>query len=145
MVNSTKQVPLVPGTFRRDEDSGGSCLVGSYCATCERVIFPKMVLCPMCHVETVERAIGRTAKLFSFTIAHVAPIGFEAPYFQAYVDLPEGPRVFTLISADTPVEPDSLREEMDLELVIEPVRVEADGTEITTYKYRPLIGGGAAQ
>ena len=49
--------------------------------------------------------------------------------------------MFTLISADTPVEPDSLREEMDLELVVEPVRVEADGTEVTTYKYRPMIGG----
>ncbi len=140
-----KQVPLVPGTFRCGEDGGGSYLVGSYCAGCERVIFPKMVLCPICHVETVERAIGRTAKLFSFTIAHAAPVGFDAPYFQAFVDLPEGPRVFTLISADTPVEPDSLREEMDLELVIETVRVEADGTEVKTYKYRPLIGGGAAR
>jgi uncharacterized OB-fold protein len=81
--------------------------------------------------------IGRTGRLFSFTIARAASLGFKAPYFQAYVDLPEGPRVFSLISDCVPLEPDALSEGMELELIVEPVRTDASGNPVLTYKYRP--------
>jgi uncharacterized OB-fold protein len=84
--------------------------------------------------------IGRTGKVYSFTIARAASVGFEAPYFQAYVDLPEGPRVFSLISESVPVSENSLREGMDVELVVEPVRRDRSGKTIFTYKYRPANG-----
>ncbi len=88
------------------------------------------------------RAMGRRGRLYSFTIAHVAAVGFEAPYFQAFVDLPEGPRVFALISHDVPVRPDALQEGMELELVIEPVIAHMENSPTLTYKYRPTRRSG---
>ena len=74
------------------------CLLGSRCDKCATVVFPQMPVCPAClangAMQTVE--IGRTAKLFSHTIARFAPKGFKAPFFQIFVDLPEGPRIFSL-------------------------------------------------
>jgi len=130
---TVRQVPLVPGTFETGDDSGGPHLLGSHCRACEHTFFPRMVLCPLCHGETGECAIGRTATLYSFTVAHTAPVGFEAPYYQAYVDLPEGPRVFALIGSEVPVSADGLKEGMALELVIEPVRRE-DGQSLPAFE-----------
>lgn len=133
---------LVPGLIA-DKTGGNPALIGSACRNCGAVVFPRMAVCPACRkADTMEAVeIGRTAKLYSFTIARAASIGFKAPYFQAYVDLPEGPRIFTLVSDSVPVEPNALREGMDLELVIEPVLTDVAGKPVLTYKYRPLNGG----
>ena len=87
--------------------------------------------------------MGRRGRLFSFTIANAASLGFTAPYFQAYVELPEGPRVFALISDDVPVVADALADGMEMELVIEPVRTDEQGRPVLTYKYRPIASDGA--
>lgn len=136
---------LVPGAFHvpdPGDDQDGPYLLGGYCANSDLTVFPKMTLCPRCHQEMEVRPIGRRGRLFSFTIAHVAPEGFNAPYFQAFVEVPEGPRVFALISDDVPVKEGFLREGMPMELVVEPVRHKADGTPILTYKYRPVESEG---
>jgi uncharacterized OB-fold protein len=115
-------------------------LIGSRCRACEATVFPKMAVCPACRApDTMEpMAMGSRGRLYNFTIARVAPQGFKAPYFQAFVDIPEGPRIFSLISNDVPVETDALKDGMDLELVIEPVGETEEKLPILTYKYRPV-------
>jgi uncharacterized protein len=115
------------------------CLLGSRCEKCATVVFPRMPVCPACltngAMQVVE--IGRTAKLFSHTIAHFAPKGFKAPFFQVFVDLPEGPRVFSLVGGECPVSPGALEDGMDMRLVLEPLADTPESKDLLTYKYVP--------
>jgi len=144
--SNNDHVALLPGAYSMPGTTGEAPhLIGSRCRACKATVFPKMAVCPACRAaDTMEEtAMGRQGRLYNFTIAHVAPQGFEAPYFQAFVDIPEGPRIFSLISADVPVEAGALEDGMALELVIEPVRATADNRPILTYKYRPAdVAGG---
>ena len=102
-----------------------------------------MPVCPVCRrnatVEEVE--IGRTGCLYSHTIAHVAPQGFKAPFFQIFVDLPEGPRIFALVGSQCPVERGVLEDGMEMRLVVEPVADTPECREFVTYKYVPAKAG----
>ena len=80
-------------------------------------------------------------RLFSHTIARFAPKGFKAPYFQAFVDLDEGPRIFTLIGAECAVEDGVLKDGMDVKIVVEPLADTFENKNILTYKYVPIRGG----
>jgi len=82
----------------------------------------------------VER-LGRRGTLYSFTVCHAAPTGWRAPYLQAYVQLPEGLRLFSLVSSEVEPRADALEVGMAVELVVEPVQ---PGDSLVTYKYRPL-------
>jgi uncharacterized OB-fold protein len=126
-------VPSEPG------EGLGPALVGSRCAACGQVVFPKLPVCPACRRNGTMQdvRIGRTAKLFSHTIARSAPKGFRAPFFQAFVDLPEGPRIFTLIGADCPVEDGALQDGMEMRLVIERLADTPENRDLVTYKYVP--------
>ena len=79
--------------------------------------------------------LGPRARLYSFTVSNVAPAGWEAPYLQAFIELPEGPRVFTLISDEVEPRLDALEVGQPMELVIEPV---APNRGEETYKFRPV-------
>jgi uncharacterized OB-fold protein len=116
------------------------CLLGSKCGACGIVVFPKMPVCPSClrNGTMTEVEIGRTGRLYSHTIARVAPKGFKAPLFQAFVDLPEGPRIFALISSACPVEPGVLEDGMEMRLVIEPLADTPEKGEVLSYKYVPV-------
>ncbi len=84
-----------------------------------------------------ELQMGQTARLYSHTIARVAPKGFTAPYFQAFVELQEGPRIFTLIGRDCPVENGVLRDGMQMRLIVEPLAETPESRALLTYKYLP--------
>jgi len=128
---SSVYVPAEPGE--------GPALIGSRCDACGTIVFPRMPVCPACHRNGTmkDMQIGRTAKLFSHTIARSAPKGFKAPFFQAFVDLPEGPRIFALIGAGCPVEDGALQDGMDMRLVIEPLADTPENQDFVTYKYVP--------
>jgi uncharacterized OB-fold protein len=83
--------------------------------------------------------VGQRGSLYSFTVCHVAPAAWEAPYLQAYIELPEGLRVFSLVSSTIEPRTNSLRIGTEMELVIEPVQ---PGNPLLTYKYRPLETDG---
>ena len=136
-------VALLPGAYSVPNGAGETPhLIGSRCRGCGATVFPKMAVCPACRsADTMEQmAMGSAGRLYNFTIARVAPQGFEAPYFQAFVDIPEGPRIFALISSDVPVVEDALEDGMAMELVIEPIGESDDNLPILTYKYRPAAG-----
>ncbi|MCO5065285.1 MAG: OB-fold domain-containing protein [Rhizobiaceae bacterium] len=125
-----------------EEGSAGPCLLGARCRGCGNVVFPRMPVCPAClrddAMEEVE--IGRSAVLYSHTIARFAPAGFKAPYFQGFVDLPEGPRIFTLIGSGCRVEPGVLHDGMAMRLVVEPLADTPENGSVLTYKYVPDAG-----
>ena len=129
-----------PGIVSIPEDANGSpALRGARCKHCGQHVFPAMPVCPSCltdgAMEDVE--IGRTGCLYSHTIAWFAPAGFKAPYYQAFVDLDEGPRVFTLISSECPVETGFLQDGMSMRLVIEPISELEREKAKWTFKYVP--------
>jgi len=135
---------LNPGNLRIPSDPEHTpCLLGGRCRHCSHVVFPKMPVCPACRrdgtMEEVE--IGRTGRIYSHTIAHVAPQGFLAPFFQIFVDLPEGPRIFALVGSDCPVEPGVLEDGMEMRLVVEPVADTPARRDVLTYKYVPAQVG----
>jgi uncharacterized OB-fold protein len=84
--------------------------------------------------------IGRRGRLFSHTIARFAPKGFTAPFFQAFVDLDEGPRIFSLIGAQCAVEDGVLEDGMEMKLVVEPLADTPENKDVLTYKYVPAKG-----
>jgi uncharacterized protein len=130
---------LNPANVRIATDPGQTpCLLGCRCRDCAAVIFPKMPICPRCRGDGMrEIEIGRTGILYSHTIAWVAPKGFAVPFFQAFVELPEGPRVFSLVGAACPVGSGVLEDGMDMRLVIEPLADTAERRDTLTYKYVP--------
>jgi uncharacterized OB-fold protein len=71
--------------------------------------------------------LSSQGKLYSFTVSHVGRESMEAPYAFGFIDLPEGIRVFSLLTST-----EELRQDMTVELV-------AGGTEIP-YRFRPIRG-----
>jgi uncharacterized OB-fold protein len=137
---------LNPTNLRIPSEPGRTpCLLGSRCRECRNVVFPKMPVCPACrrNASMDEIELGRTGKLYSHTIAHVAPQGFSAPFFQVFIDLPEGPRVFALVGSECPVEPGVLEDGMEMRLIVEPLADTPERRDFLTYKYIPMQHGGS--
>lgn len=135
---------LNPENLRLPSKTGESaCLLGNRCRSCGNVVFPKMPVCPACGTngEMDEVEIGRSGKIYSHTIAHFAPKGFKAPFFQMFVDLPEGPRIFSLVGAECPVERGALEDGMEVRLVVEPIADTPENRDVMTYKYVPAKNG----
>ncbi len=135
-----EECPVLPGLLNvgARPDHGDGYLIGSKCRTCGRVFFPRCVACLVCMTETVEEIpLSRRGTIDTFTVVHVAPIGFKPPYIQAFVDLPEGPRIFSLITGCDPLKND-LKEGAPVEIVIEKVREDEKGNDLIGYKFRPI-------
>jgi uncharacterized protein len=139
---------LNPDNLRVPTEPGATpCLLGNRCQHCGTIVFPKMPVCPSCHrngaMEEVE--IGRTGKLYSHTIAYFAPKGFIAPSFQAFINLPEGPRVFSLIGSKYPVERGVLEDGTEMRLIVEPLADTPEHKDELTYKYVPASKANGAR
>jgi uncharacterized OB-fold protein len=135
-----QEVPvLVPSLFALDGPHGPH-LRGSRCIECGEISFPIRPVCPKCHTEDPEEiALSREGTLYSYTLCFTAPQGWQAPYFQAFVQLREGIRVFTLISDDVEPKLEALRVGMPMELVVEPAHKVDGGGGPVTYKFRPRV------
>lgn len=114
-------------------------LLGNKCSSCGKVFFPKRVICPNCFTDDTltEFELTSKGKIHTYTIVYYpSPAGIEAPYAYGYVDLPENNiRVFSLF---TESDPEKLETGMDVELVIEKICTDKDGTEIVGYKFKPV-------
>ncbi len=135
-----RQKPIREGLFYQPiSPNERPYLIGSKCNLCGYVSFPKRVICPMCLKEGTmkEVPLSNKGKINTFTISRVAPVGFKAPYIQAYVDLPEGPKVFSLITGCEP-SGEALQIGTEVELVIDKIREDDEGYEIIGYKFRPI-------
>ena len=135
-----KRFPVLPGIMHEaTSPNETSYLIGSKCRACGRTFFPKQSVCRVCMREDTmqETALSTRGKIDTFTVVHVAPMGFKAPYIQAFVDLPEGPRIFSLITGCEPSE-DALKTGTEVELVIDKITEDEKGNDLIGYKFRPV-------
>jgi uncharacterized OB-fold protein len=124
------------------EDGGEFRLIGSECLSCKRVYFPAMRICADCLDDNrpmKTRILSDKGKIHSFSIAQVAPPGFEVPHVQAYIDLEEGVRIFSLLVECGDVE--HLRTGLPAKLTIVNVGKNEEGKERLTYCFRPIFEG----
>lgn len=137
-----KVVPLREGLFHipaSPEDPG--YLIGSECPDCDYIAFPPVLVCAACVKEDTMREcrLSGKARLDRFTVSHTPHFAVEAPYIQAYVQLEEGPMLYTLIAG---VEPraDALQLDQPMEMVIDKIRTDEEGNDVVAWKFRPAEG-----
>lgn len=138
MVDEPMWAPEVPGslTGRNIQELR---LLGSRCGSCGRVYFPSRRNCPHCMTENVQDIpLSDRGVLQTFTVAGVAPPGWEAPHAQGYIDLEDGPRVFSLLSDYE--SPDKLKTGMAMGLKIVTRGPDKQGREIVGFRFKPVQG-----
>lgn len=115
-------------------------LKGGRCLGCGRVCFPMKPVCPNCFDGKLEDVpLSNKGKLHTFACSHMGPPGMEKPYVIGFIDLPEGIKLFSLITRCEPWN-EVLKVDMEMEMVVETVRRDEEGTEIIGYKFRPVVG-----
>lgn len=138
-------LPVVQGLFTGQGDA--TRLLASRCRGCGSVYFPRSLSCrhPRCADKQVEPiALGPRGTLYSYTVqAYKPPPLFEmddwAPYALGLVEFPEGLRVLAML---TGLAPPDWRIGMPVHLTTEPLRRDAQGQPVLTYKFRPLTEEG---
>lgn len=118
----------------------GAALTGGRCPACGKVYFPVKQVCPDCfEAEQQKVPLSRKGRLHTFARSHVGPSGIPTPYVIGFIQLLEGIKLFSLLTQCEPWEK-VLTVGMEMEMVIETVRRDEEGTEIIGYKFRPVMG-----
>jgi uncharacterized OB-fold protein len=139
------QIPSVEGFFTWPSDQPR--LKGTKCLSCGTYFFPKTFICgdPDCRDKTkVEEVLfGREGTLWTYTVQYYPPPApFRAPepfspYAIGMVDLPEGPRITTMLTGR---DPESWRIGDKVEMVVETMYEDENGNDVVTWKFRPAEG-----
>jgi uncharacterized OB-fold protein len=107
-------------------------LLGGRCRACEDLSFPRAAVCTNCLSEDIETVdLPEQGTLYSYSIVHQAPKGWNVPYVLGYVDLPNTVRVFAHI--DVPHA--DLTVDMKVKLSIGVVGTDAAGAPRSTYTF----------
>lgn len=125
-----------------DRDAeGGPRLMGSECAECGQRVFPPTDVCPECMSEAIRPLpLSRAGTLYSYSVVHAAPKGWSLPYVAAYVDLPEGVRVFAhIVEADA----GTLAMDSPVTLTVAALGTDEDGAAMEGFAFRPAREGDA--
>lgn len=119
--------------------AGAPVLFGIECLDCAAKLFPPADVCPECMSEKVARlALSSRGTLYSWSLVHAAPKGWTVPYIAAYVDLPEGVRVFAhIVDAD----PAALAIDMAVTLCVRQLGTDENGAAFTSYAFAPAAEG----
>ena len=114
-------------------------LFASRCMKCRKTFFPKRPLCPYCSGkgEMEEIKLDRRGVIYACTVIHRnSPAGIVAPYAYGYVDITVNEvRVFGLFAGGDPL---SFFPGQEVELVVEPIKVDQQGEEVIGYKFKPV-------
>jgi uncharacterized OB-fold protein len=84
-----------------------------------------------------EILLSNQGRLYCYSIARVAPLGFTPPYILGYIDLDEGIRIYSQITGCEPRE-DALFIGSKMEMVLEKIREDESGNELIGYKFKPI-------
>lgn len=115
-------------------EAGEPRLCGGRCAACGALSFPRAEVCTEClstDVETV--ALPGEGRLYSYSVVHQAPKGWDVPYVLGYVDLPDGLRVLAHIDAP----PAAVAIDQKVRLSLGVVGADAEGAPLSTYTFVP--------
>jgi uncharacterized OB-fold protein len=135
-----ERVPIEAGFFTIPADPAEPPrLLGSRCARCGEVFFPRRPVCAKCLAEgTSDLLLGPRGSLHTWTYAHFPLFGSRRAdaggYGVGQVDLPEGPRVQGVLSGG----PTDFRIGMETELELETLRENSKGQEVVIFRFRPL-------
>lgn len=108
-------------------------LLGGSCASCGQVSFPVAPYCPHCGATgTSPVPLATEGTVYSFAIARFAPPGYTGavPYAVGIVDLPDGIRVASTLTAD---DLDALRIGADVRFRL--LEVDTDDGPVLSYAY----------
>ncbi len=123
------------------EGAGGVSLAGVRCGRCDKVFFPKKEVCPLCYDgELTDVPLSMRGVLHTFTRSEMGVAGLKPPYVFGFIDLPEGIKLFGLITECDPWDK-VLRIGMPMDVVVAPIRRDSSGREIVAYQFRPAGKG----
>jgi uncharacterized protein len=140
------RVPIEEGFFRIPGDPAEPPrLLGSRCPACEEAFFPRRLVCAKClHEGTEDTELSTRGTIHTWTYCHVPLFGKKdaevAGYGVAQVDLPEGPRVQSILSGRR----DQFAIGTTVEIDLETLRQNSEGDDVVIYRFRPVPGGRAA-
>ncbi len=136
LLEGPRWVPEVPGSLIGDhiEDLH---LQGGKCDVCGRIYFPFRKNCPQCQDGKPIRSLqlGDKGTLQTFVVASVAPPGYDVPHAQGYIDLEEGPTIFSLLTDFGDGSKLKLGDRMVLNVITD--GMDPDEKTIMAYRFRP--------
>lgn len=117
-------------------------LVGSKCDSCGAVVFPAQDYCPKCsQFGLTELLLPRTGTLVGWTTQSFFPgegyLGTPEQFEPFGVGLVQLDDVVKVEARLTVSDPAVLKSGMKLELVMVPIRTDADGTQTLTFAFQP--------
>jgi len=139
-MTSKPRVPIEPGYFTIPSDPDEvPLLLGSRCRSCGEHFFPRRVVCARClEKNTEDVTLGPRGTLYTWTYVHFPLFGAKRAdvggYAVGQIDLPEGPRVQSVLSGG----PTAFRIGMEMELDLETLRENKEGDEVVIFRFRPL-------
>jgi uncharacterized OB-fold protein len=110
------------------EDAEGPYLLGGRCEACGFVTLGLRDICPECWARgTMTMApIGRKGSVYTCTVIHQVPQGYDAPFAVGYVDVERGVRVFAHLAQ----RPSAPKPGMTVKLTAAPLRRDKDGAAL---------------
>lgn len=133
MTAKIESKPLWPGLS--SEDAEGPYLEGARCGACGFVTLGLRPVCPKCWLARMQALkLGRHGRVYTRTVIHQAPAGFEGPYAVGMIDLSEGIRVFAHL--ETGAASPAIGDLVELQIV--PLRTSENGTALLSTRYRKI-------
>lgn len=143
-----QQIPLKEGFWTPGTSDSGPRLIGSRCTHCGEIYFPKKPKgwCVHCQQQTLEEILlSPTGKISAVTVVRQQPAGGfyhgQVPYAYGLVDLPDGVRLVSLITADNL---EAIESGSEAELVVRPLYQDEEGREVITFMFTPVDSSGAS-
>lgn len=138
------QVPVAPDVW--EDTAEGPRLIGSRCIDCDTYAFPAQSSCQRCAGTNTERTLlSNRGTLWTWTVQGFPP---KAPPFKGdanpatfkpfgvgYVELPGQVKVEARL---TESDPEFLKIGMELQMVLEPITVDAAGNDVVTFAFAPV-------
>lgn len=129
-------LPLSSSPYLVGAGGPDSRLVAEVCEDCGERVFPPAGVCPACAGERMKPLMlaGR-GRVYSFSVLRQPPPGFEAPSVVAYVDMPEGVRIFSRIEGAAPE-----AVSCGMEVAMRPVegRIDRYGRKVARFVFVPV-------
>ena len=126
---------LSSGNYLDPDAPGGPRLIASECRACGHRLFPTAAVCPNCMSEDMARLpLSREGKVYSFTVLRQSPPGFDNPSVIAYIDMPEGVRIFTHLE----IAPEKAVCEMPVVLKQIVPKTDRYGRKVLQFKFAPI-------
>ena len=95
-------------------------------------------MCPNCFdSELKEVSLSKRGRLHSYTVSVTGPPEMEKPYLISYIDLPEGIKIYSILTDCEPWD-EVLKIGMEMEMVIGKIKQDEYGNGIISYKFRPV-------